>query len=87
MNKLNNSNNQNNGLEIATIGMTGLFSGAKNIDQFWKNLQNGVESISFFTERELEKLGIESTILCDPNYVKANGVVEDIELFDASFWL
>ncbi len=86
MNKLNSLDNQNNGLEIAIIGMTGIFSGAKNLDQFWKNLQDGVESISFFTERELEKLGIESTIFNDPNYVKANGVVEDIELFDASFF-
>ena len=39
-----------NGLEIAIIGMVGRFPGAKNIDEFWQNLQNGVESVSFFSE-------------------------------------
>ncbi|MHC5824758.1 MAG: beta-ketoacyl synthase N-terminal-like domain-containing protein, partial [Nostoc sp.] len=30
-----------NGSEIAIIGLTGRFPGAKNIDEFWNNLQNG----------------------------------------------
>ncbi|MGP3748395.1 phosphopantetheine-binding protein [Bacillus sp. 3A_MP1] len=32
---------------IAIIGMAGRFPGAKNIDEFWHNLKNGKESISF----------------------------------------
>ena len=36
-----------NGSEIAIIGLAGSFPGAKNIDEFWNNLQNGKESISF----------------------------------------
>ncbi|MBE9052047.1 SDR family oxidoreductase [Nostocales cyanobacterium LEGE 11386] len=86
MNEFVNTNNQYNGLEIAIIGMSGLFSGAKNIDEFWQNLRDGLESISFFSEYELEKLGVEPTIFRAPNYVKANGTVQDIELFDASFF-
>lgn len=35
------------GLEpIAIIGMAGRFPGAKNINEFWQNLDHGVESIS-----------------------------------------
>jgi acyl transferase domain-containing protein len=34
-----------NGSEIAIIGLAGRFPGAKNLDLFWHNLQNGVESI------------------------------------------
>ncbi len=71
---------------IAIIGMTGRFPGAMNIDQFWRNLSAGVESISFFTEAELEKAGVESALLSAPNYVKAGAVLEDIDLFDASFF-
>jgi non-ribosomal peptide synthase protein (TIGR01720 family) len=71
---------------IAIIGMTGRFPGARNIDQFWHNLRDGVESISVFTEAELAEAGIESALLNAPNYVKAGAVLEDVDLFDASFF-
>ncbi len=74
------------GLEIAVIGMVGRFPGAKNITKFWENLKNGVESISFFTDRELEEAGIEPALLRNPDFVKAKGVMEDIDLFDADFF-
>ena len=43
------------GLDIAIIGTAGRFPGTKNIHEFWINLKNGVESISFFSAEELEK--------------------------------
>ncbi|MCC5623494.1 type I polyketide synthase, partial [Nostoc sp. CHAB 5715] len=76
----------NNGSEIAIIGLSGRFPGAKNIDEFWNNLQNGIESISFFSDEELLEAGIDQELLSSQNYVKANGVIEDAELFDASFF-
>ncbi len=75
-----------NGSEIAIIGLTGRFPGAKNLDEFWHNLQTGVESISFFSDEELLAAGIEPALINNPNYVKANGVLEDAELFDAAFF-
>ena len=75
-----------NGSEIAIIGIAGRFPGAKNVEEFWQNLQNGVESISFFSNEELLSSGIEKAVLTDPNYVKARAVLEDVELFDASFF-
>jgi acyl transferase domain-containing protein/acyl carrier protein len=75
-----------NGFEIAIIGMSGCFPGARNIDEFWCNLRDGVESISFFSDEELASSGIGPAVLSDPNYVKARGVLEDAELFDASFF-
>jgi acyl transferase domain-containing protein len=41
------------GLEIAVIGMAGKFPGAKDIDEFWENLKNGVESVTVFSDEEL----------------------------------
>src|ERR1700733_12896373 len=39
---------------IAIIGMTGRFPGADSVEAFWANLCDGVESISFFDQEELE---------------------------------
>ena len=44
------------GLEIAVIGMAGRFPGARDIDQFWENLKNKEESITFFSDKELHNL-------------------------------
>ncbi|MCC5621261.1 type I polyketide synthase [Nostoc sp. CHAB 5715] len=74
------------GLEIAIIGMSGCFPDAKNIDEFWQNLRDGVESIHRFTDQELQNLGVDPALLSNPNYVKAKGVVKDVDLFDASFF-
>lgn len=74
------------GLEIAIIGMFGRFVRAKNIEQFWTNLQNGVESVEIFSDRELEDLGIERELFSRSNYVKTGGIFEDLDLFDASFF-
>jgi acyl transferase domain-containing protein len=71
---------------IAIIGMAGRFPGAKNVEEFWQNLRLGVESISVFTDEELIAAGIDPAIIDDANYVKAGGVLEDIELFDAGFF-
>ena len=74
------------GMEIAIIGMAGRFPGAKNLDEFWRNLRDGVESISFFTDEELISFGVDRNQLNDPNYVKASGFLDDIDLFDAAFF-
>jgi amino acid adenylation domain-containing protein len=71
---------------VAIIGLVGRFPGARNIEEFWRNLQGGVESISFFTDDELMAAGIDSQVLHNPNYVKAQGVMEDADLFDAEFF-
>lgn len=75
-----------NETKIAIIGMAGRFPGASNVDAFWQNLQAGVESIKFFTESELAASGVSAASLQNPSYVKAKGVLEDIDLFDASFF-
>jgi acyl transferase domain-containing protein len=71
---------------IAIIGMAGKFPGAKNVGEFWQNLSNGVESVSFFTDEELIASGVEPELFNNPNYVKANAVLEDIEMLDAPFF-
>ncbi|GAB1543929.1 hypothetical protein NUACC21_66050 [Scytonema sp. NUACC21] len=71
---------------IAIIGMAIRFPGAKNIDEFWQNLCNGVESITFFTDEELLSSGVAPSLLEKPNYVKAHGTIGDIAGFDSAFF-
>lgn len=72
--------------EIAIIGMTGRFPGAGDLNAFWKNLRDGVESVSLLSDKELEASGVDRELLRDPNYVKSAVLLEDVELFDAAFF-
>ncbi|HLO48201.1 MAG TPA: SDR family NAD(P)-dependent oxidoreductase, partial [Kamptonema sp.] len=71
---------------LAIIGMSGRFPGAKNIDEFWQNLKNGVESTCSFSEEELLSEGIDSVLVNDPHYVKIGSMLSDIGGFDAAFF-
>jgi acyl transferase domain-containing protein len=75
-----------NGSEIAIIGMSCRFPGAGNVDEFWRNLCDGVESISFLPDEEVEPSNIDPADLSSPNYVKAASVLDGVDLFDASFF-
>jgi len=74
------------GSEIAVVGISCRFPGARNLDQFWSNLKNGIESISFFCEEELAETGVDHEQLSHPDYVKAMGFLESIKEFDAGFF-
>lgn len=74
------------GLEIAVLGMAGRFPGAPDLDTLWANLQNGVESVSFFSKEELQKNGIPDETSAHPNYVPARGIIEGADQFDAEFF-
>ncbi|OLP64678.1 Polyketide synthase PksJ [Bacillus pumilus] len=71
---------------IAIIGMAGKFPGAKNVEVFWRNLEKGQESISFFSDEELLEAGIDRQTFERSDYVRAKGVIDGPDLFDASFF-
>ena len=72
--------------EVAIIGMCGRFPGATDIDEFWENLRDGVESIVTFSPQELAEAGVDPSVLADLTFVPAGSVLEDIDLFDAAFF-
>ncbi|ALF53427.1 beta-ketoacyl synthase [Nostoc piscinale CENA21] len=86
MTNIVHENNEFNNSEIAIIAVAGRFPGAKDIESFWHNLREGVESISWLTDEELINSSVSVDLLSNPSYVKASGVLEDIELFDANFF-
>jgi amino acid adenylation domain-containing protein len=78
-----NSNNLSEG--IAIVGMVGRFPGAASVDEFWDHLCQGVESSTFFTDEQIDP-SVDRELLADPNYIRARGIIEGAELFDASFF-
>jgi acyl transferase domain-containing protein len=66
--------------------MRGRFPGADNLEQFWKNLCDGVESIVTFSEQELRDAGVDPETKKLPNYVNRGCVLSDVEHFDAQFF-
>ena len=78
--------NESNSFDIAVIGMSGRFPGAKNIEEFWQGLRSGRESITFFSDEELKETGIDPAELANPAYVKASAILDRPEFFDASFF-
>ncbi|HEX4497933.1 MAG TPA: amino acid adenylation domain-containing protein, partial [Thermoanaerobaculia bacterium] len=64
---------------IAIVGMAGRFPGACDVDALWRNLRDGVESISFF---ETDWTPPEGGFYRVP----AHGLLEGADLFDAAFF-
>ncbi|MEH1918683.1 aminotransferase class III-fold pyridoxal phosphate-dependent enzyme [Nostoc sp.] len=79
------SDNQDPNDGVAIIGMVGRFPGAGNVDEFWRNLCEGLESTTFFQDEELDP-SIDPNLCKDPSYVKARGIIPGGETFDAAFF-
>ena len=72
---------------IAIVGLAGRFPRARNVDEFWRNLRQGVEGVSFFDDQQVEWLPLEHPpVLSDPRYIKARAVLDKPEWFDAAFF-
>ena len=72
--------------DIALIGMSGRFPGARSPQELWKNLAAGVESVTFYSEAELLEAGVSASLLRNANYVRAGYDVEGFDLFDAALF-
>jgi acyl transferase domain-containing protein len=71
---------------IAIVGMSCRFPGADGPDAFWRNLAEGVESITRLTDAELRAAGVPEAWLADPSYVKAAPLLAAPDELDAGFF-
>ena len=69
---------------IAIVGMAGRFPGAADVDQFWANLRDGVESIRAVHGRGARRCRRRSR--SEPGFVNAGSVMDGIDQFDAAFF-
>ncbi|HEX2079485.1 MAG TPA: aminotransferase class III-fold pyridoxal phosphate-dependent enzyme, partial [Longimicrobium sp.] len=74
------------GYEVAIVGMAGRFPGADDLRAFWRNLREGVESITFFTRDELLEEGISPALLDHPDFVPALGELRGADELDAALF-
>ena len=70
---------------IAVVGLAARFPGARDVEELWRALAEGRETTSFFAPEEIDPRVPEERRL-DPAYVRARGVLEGAELFDAAFF-
>jgi acyl transferase domain-containing protein/NADPH:quinone reductase-like Zn-dependent oxidoreductase/NAD(P)-dependent dehydrogenase (short-subunit alcohol dehydrogenase family)/acyl carrier protein/protein-L-isoaspartate O-methyltransferase len=71
---------------VAIIAMSGRFPGAPDVETLWRNVRDGVESISRFSPAELFQSGVEPKLIENPSYVPAVAVLSGVDQFDAQFF-
>ncbi len=74
------------GLEIAIIGMACRYPGASTWREYWENLKNGVESITFYSDEELLARNLDEKTIKHPDFIKSNPVLKDKDVFDSNFF-
>ncbi|MFF5857313.1 beta-ketoacyl synthase N-terminal-like domain-containing protein [Streptomyces sp. NPDC012751] len=67
--------------DVAVIGASCRLPGARSKERYWDNLVHGRESITFLTKEEIE---VDETIVSNPFYVRAAGLVDGHDEFDPS---
>ncbi|MFP3940065.1 MAG: beta-ketoacyl synthase N-terminal-like domain-containing protein, partial [Thermoanaerobaculia bacterium] len=72
--------------EVAIVGMAGRFPGARDLDAYWELLEEGREGIRTLTDEELRRAGLTEEDWSKTGYVRARGVLEGAETFDAAFF-
>lgn len=71
---------------VAIVGLGGRFPGAADLEQFWRNLMDGVDVLQAFSDDDLAEAGVPEGLRKNPGYVRAGTVLEGAELFDAGFF-
>ena len=71
---------------VAVVGWPAASPQADGIEEFWQNLCVGRECLARFAAAELRAAGVPQAMIADDRYVPVNGVLTDVELFDAGFF-
>jgi len=75
-----------NSRDIAVVGMAGRFPGARDLEQLWRNLRDGVESVTRLSDEELLAAGTAPELLANPRFVRAASLLDGVDSFDAPFF-
>ncbi|MFG2584840.1 beta-ketoacyl synthase N-terminal-like domain-containing protein [Streptomyces malaysiensis] len=67
--------------DVAIIGIACRYPGARGKEQFWDNLVNGRESITFLDKHEIE---VDQALVNNPAYVRACATLDGYDEFDPS---
>ncbi len=70
---------------IAIIALAGRLPGAETTEEFWANLLAARDSVTVFSDAELDA-SIPASLRADPAYVRSRSVLRDPEGFDPGFF-
>ncbi len=71
---------------IAVVGLAGRFPGARDLDEFWRQVADGVEVLQELSDAELDAAGVSAEHRAHPHYVRRGTFLEHCEDFDAGFF-
>lgn len=71
---------------IAIIGMAGRFPDAPDLDVFWANIRDGVESLRDYSDEEMAAAGVPPELRGNPNFVPRGTTLDGSDQFDAEFF-
>ena len=71
---------------VAIVGFAGKFPGAPDCAALWRLLSEGREGLRTLTDEQLLAAGVPPEALSAPNYVRVNGDIDGLDLFDAPFF-
>jgi acyl transferase domain-containing protein/surfactin synthase thioesterase subunit/acyl carrier protein len=72
--------------DIAIVGMAGHFPGAPDADTLWARVVKGDDCLVDLDAEQLRRDGVPDHVLVAPNYVRRNGVLDGVDLFDPGFF-
>jgi acyl transferase domain-containing protein len=72
----------NHASSVAVIGMSGRFPGANDVRQLWRNLCEGIASITVFDRASLDPK--DRRLMDDQSYINVGAVLDNIDRFDAA---
>ncbi|MFG2058172.1 SDR family NAD(P)-dependent oxidoreductase [Micromonospora sp. NPDC048930] len=71
---------------LAIVGLAARVPGADDVRQFWRNLVDGVESVTSFSREEQLARGAKLSEVDDPGWVSRAPVIEGFDRFDAGLF-
>jgi acyl transferase domain-containing protein len=72
--------------DIAIVGMALRVPGARDVESFWRNLRDGHEALTEVSAADLKARGVATSLVEDPNYVRAGMPLAGFDEFDPEFF-
>lgn len=71
---------------VVIVGLAGRFPGARDLDEFWKNVRGGIEVLETFSDADLAAAAVPTALREHPQYVRRGTALADADSFDAAFF-
>ncbi|MBQ1766559.1 MAG: acyltransferase domain-containing protein [Aquincola sp.] len=71
---------------IAVLACAGRFPGARDVDEFWRNIAGGVESVRRLSAEEIARSGIDPAVKASRDFVPVANDFDGIDEFDAALF-